>query len=137
MNILFAAIMPRRQLTIIPGARATCLPLPRVNPTNNNNDNDNDNNNNNNNNIAKHDAIASCNSSGYTTYEDKRKSISNSSTSFNDQTLTQVAQTVAAIRNTMGGTIGFGPTQCSKPITFAGYTEGQPGGMRMPIRNKF
>jgi len=128
--------MPRRQLTIIPGARATCLPLPRVNPTNTNNNNNNNHNNNNNNN---NDIIASCNSSGYTTYEDKRKSISNSSTAFNDQSLTQVAQTVAAIRNTIGGTIGFGPTQChcSKPITFAGYTEGQPGGMRMPIRNKF
>jgi hypothetical protein len=59
-----------------------------------------------------------------------------------NQSLTQVQRQVNAIKYSVGvgGQIVFGSQQTRQPqqlITFLGKTEGQPGGIKLGVRNKF
>jgi len=55
-----------------------------------------------------------------------------------DQTLTQSSRAVNAIKYSTGGRTIFGnPGTNSNRINFQGRTEGQPGGIMGPLRNKF
>lgn len=56
-----------------------------------------------------------------------------------DETQTQSQRAATIINYYPGGRITFGNENIaySRPITFLGKTEGQPGGLNRPPRNKF
>ena len=66
--------------------------------------------------------------------QDINKKVANSSGD-GDQTLTQYQRAVNAIKYSTGGRTIFGTN--SNRINFMGRTEGQPGGIIGPLRNKF
>jgi hypothetical protein len=71
------------------------------------------------------------------------KSIKTTSFYFNngivDETQTQSQRAATIIKYYPGGRITFGNENIaySRPVTFLGKTEGQPGGLNRPPRNKF
>jgi hypothetical protein len=56
-----------------------------------------------------------------------------------DETQTQSQRAATIINYYPGGRVSFGNENIaySRPITFLGKTEGQPGGLNRPPRNKF
>lgn len=56
-----------------------------------------------------------------------------------DETQTQSQRAATIINYYPGGRVSFGNENIaySRPITFLGKTEGQPGGLNRPLRNKF
>ena len=56
-----------------------------------------------------------------------------------DETQTQSQRAATIINYYPGGRVSFGNENIaySRPVTFLGKTEGQPGGLNRPPRNKF
>ena len=59
------------------------------------------------------------------------------SSSYNNQSLTQVASVVHIIQYSLGGNTVFGDVITRNNIVFLGKTEGQTGGIAGPLKNKF
>lgn len=58
------------------------------------------------------------------------------SSSYNNQSLTQVRRAVNSIQYSLGGNTVFG-NPGTQNIVFLGKTEGQTGGITGPLKNKF
>ena len=73
----------------------------------------------------------------YNYIRDINKKVANSSGDV-DQTLTQSQRAVNAIKYSTGGRVVYGNSgSTSNRLNFLGRTEGQPGGIIGPLRNKF
>jgi hypothetical protein len=69
--------------------------------------------------------------------QDINKKVANSSADV-DQTLTQSQRAVNAIKYSTGGRVVYGNSATtSNRLNFMGRTEGQPGGIMGPVRNRF
>jgi VCBS repeat-containing protein len=73
----------------------------------------------------------------YNYVQDINKKVANSSGDV-DQTLTQSQRAVNAIKYSTGGRVVYGNSATtSNRLNFLGRTEGQPGGIMGPVRNRF
>jgi len=73
----------------------------------------------------------------YTCYQDTQKIFLDNGIVNPTQTQSQRAATI--INYYQGGKVSYGNqnTAYHSPVTFLGKTEGQPGGLNRPIKNKF
>ena len=87
-------------------------------------------------NSLQYPASKNCGNNSFTCYKDTKKIFLDNG--IVNPAITQSQRAAQIINNSIGGNVQFGNSNnIYSNVTFLGKTEGQPGGLNRPLKNKF